>query len=49
MSNIYHQDPEFQVFREGLKQWEDQLERKIEELREGDEELVKAIARNNVP
>ncbi|XP_070020682.1 uncharacterized protein [Nicotiana sylvestris] len=44
MSDIYHQDPEFQVFREGLKQREDQLERKIEELRERDEEFVKFVA-----
>ncbi|XP_070010817.1 peroxisomal and mitochondrial division factor 2-like [Nicotiana sylvestris] len=47
MSDIYHQDPDFQVFREGLKQREGQLERKIEELRERDEEFVKVVTRNN--
>ncbi|XP_070029629.1 spindle pole body component 110-like [Nicotiana sylvestris] len=47
ISDMYHQDPEFQVFHEGLKQREDQLERKIEELRERDEELVKDVARNS--
>ncbi|XP_070017948.1 uncharacterized protein [Nicotiana sylvestris] len=47
MSNIYHQDPKFQVFREGLKQQEDQLERRVEELEERDEELVRAIACNS--
>ncbi|XP_070007531.1 structural maintenance of chromosomes protein 4-like [Nicotiana sylvestris] len=47
MSDIYHQDPEFQVFRERIKQREDQLESNIEELKERDEELVKAVARNS--
>ncbi|XP_070007734.1 spindle pole body component 110-like [Nicotiana sylvestris] len=47
MADIYNQDPEFQLFREGLKQREDQLERKIEELRERDEELMKVVARNS--
>ncbi|XP_070010812.1 spindle pole body component 110-like [Nicotiana sylvestris] len=47
MANIYHQDPEFQVFREGLKHREDQLECKIEELRERDKELMKVVARNS--
>nr|XP_009791020.1 PREDICTED: uncharacterized protein LOC104238381 [Nicotiana sylvestris] len=47
VADIYHRDPEFQVFREGLKQREDQLECKIEELREKDEELVKVVSRNS--
>ncbi|XP_070015745.1 uncharacterized protein [Nicotiana sylvestris] len=47
MADIYHQDPEFQVFRKGLKQQEDQLERKIEALRDRDKELVKVVARNS--
>ncbi|XP_070015728.1 uncharacterized protein [Nicotiana sylvestris] len=46
-ADIYNQDPDFQLFREGLKLREDQLERKVEELRERDEELMKAIARNS--
>lgn len=47
MSDLYRQDPEFQVFREGLKQRESQLENRVAELEERDEELVRAVARNN--
>ncbi|XP_019259241.1 PREDICTED: uncharacterized protein LOC109237389 [Nicotiana attenuata] len=47
MADIYNQDPDFQLFREGLKQREDQLARKVEELREREEDLMKAIARNS--
>ncbi|XP_070011152.1 uncharacterized protein [Nicotiana sylvestris] len=47
MTDIYYQDPEFQMFREGLKQREAQLERRVAEMEDRDEELVRAITRNN--
>ncbi|XP_070023106.1 uncharacterized protein [Nicotiana sylvestris] len=47
MADIYNQDPDFQLFCKGLKQREDQLARKVEELRERDEDLMKAIACNS--
>lgn len=34
MADIYTKDPDFQLFREGLKQRENQLAHKVEELRE---------------
>ncbi|XP_070010224.1 protein CROWDED NUCLEI 2-like [Nicotiana sylvestris] len=47
MADIYTQHPDFQLFHEGLKQREDQLARKVEDLRERDEDLMKVVARNS--
>ncbi|XP_019238116.1 PREDICTED: uncharacterized protein LOC109218216 [Nicotiana attenuata] len=47
VADLYRQDPEFQVFREGLKEREAQLERRGAELEVADGELVRAVARNS--
>ncbi|XP_070022078.1 uncharacterized protein [Nicotiana sylvestris] len=47
MADIYNQDHDFQLFREGLKQREDQLARKVEELKERDEDLMKAVSHSS--
>ncbi|XP_070008756.1 uncharacterized protein [Nicotiana sylvestris] len=47
LADLFTQDNDFQMFRDGLKQKKNQLEQKVKELKECDEDLMKAIAHCN--
>lgn len=47
MVGLYQQDPEFHVFREGLKQREALLERRRADLEKMARELMRAVAHNS--
>ncbi|XP_019258756.1 PREDICTED: uncharacterized protein LOC109236972 [Nicotiana attenuata] len=45
LADVFTQDSNFQLFRDGLKQREEELVQKVEELKERDDELMRAIGR----
>ncbi|XP_070025631.1 uncharacterized protein [Nicotiana sylvestris] len=47
LADVFNQDSEFQLFRDGLKQKDEELAKKDEELKERDDELMRAIGRCN--
>lgn len=45
LADVYKQDPNFRVVREGLLQSEEQLKKKVAELEKIDEQLMATVAR----
>ncbi|XP_019244425.1 PREDICTED: uncharacterized protein LOC109224291 [Nicotiana attenuata] len=45
LADVFTQDSNFQLFRDGLKQKEEELAQKVNELKERDDELTRAIGR----